>query len=129
MTNYYVYVLSFKDTMQEYSCLAVCPNGAPLVMCLRNMCDDNVSCPAYPEAKCRMNYCGHCSVEFVLPNGMIANCGKQGEWCRFFFEMEGLALSGPGTRKSGQKEIMVPIFSIILKLGYGPTCRRFYLKG
>jgi hypothetical protein len=58
--------------------LAVCPNGAPLVMCLRNMCGDNVGCPAYPQASCRMNYRGHCSAEFVFPNGTIADCGKQG---------------------------------------------------
>ncbi|CAB4003562.1 HLA class II histocompatibility antigen gamma chain isoform X1 [Paramuricea clavata] len=41
------------------------------------MCDDDVSCPAYPQASCRMNYCGHCSAEFVFPNGTIADCGKQ----------------------------------------------------
>ena len=60
-------------------CLVVCPNGAPLVMCLRNMCNDGVSCPAHPQASCRMNYCGHCSVEFVFPNGTIADCDDPGE--------------------------------------------------
>ncbi len=72
-------MLSFLDIILKYIYLVVCPNGAPLVMCLRNMCDNDVSCPGYPQASCRMNYCGHCSVEFVLPNGMIADCKKQGE--------------------------------------------------
>ena len=43
--------------------------------CLRNFCEWS-SCPAHPDAKCRVNPCGGCKVEFVNKDGNVVNCEK-----------------------------------------------------
>ncbi|XP_068730483.1 thyroglobulin-like isoform X2 [Montipora capricornis] len=54
--------------------LGVCA-GKPMFTCLRNFCDWSV-CPAHPEAKCQVNPCGGCKVEFVDKNGNPVDCFK-----------------------------------------------------
>lgn len=44
--------------------------------CLRNFCQWS-SCPAHPEATCRVNPCGGCKVEFVDKDGKVVDC-KEG---------------------------------------------------
>ena len=41
----------------------MCPDDAPVVTCLVDPCSQ-ASCPNYPTACCRANYCGSCSAEF-----------------------------------------------------------------
>lgn len=41
--------------------------------CLRNFCQWS-TCPAHPDAKCRVNPCGGCKVEFVDKSGKVVNC-------------------------------------------------------
>ena len=43
--------------------------------CLRNFCEWS-TCPAHPEAKCRVNPCGGCNVEYVDKNGNVVDCKK-----------------------------------------------------
>ena len=43
--------------------------------CLRNFCQWS-TCPAHPEAKCRVNPCGGCKVEFVDKSGKVVNCDE-----------------------------------------------------
>lgn len=69
---------SFKNS-NDKSCysslfLKVC-GGKPMFTCLRNFCEWS-SCPAHPDAKCRVNPCGGCKVEFVDKDGKVVNCEK-----------------------------------------------------
>lgn len=41
--------------------------------CLRNFCEWS-TCPAHPEATCRVNPCGGCKVEFVDKDGNVVDC-------------------------------------------------------
>ena len=43
--------------------------------CLRNFCQWS-TCPAHSEAKCRVNPCGGCKVEFVDKSGKVVNCNE-----------------------------------------------------
>ena len=40
-----------------------CPGGEPVVNCFADPCLDKV-CKAFPDAKCKANYCGGCKAEF-----------------------------------------------------------------
>lgn len=53
-------------------CILVC-SGKPMFTCLRNFCQWS-TCPAHPDAKCRVNPCGGCKVEFVDKSGKVVNC-------------------------------------------------------
>ncbi|XP_032235803.2 uncharacterized protein LOC5510701 isoform X2 [Nematostella vectensis] len=58
------------------SAVGVCPPGKPMFTCLRNMCQ-YASCPAYPDAGCRVNPCAGCRAEFLDANGdVILDCNK-----------------------------------------------------
>lgn len=62
--------------MSCYSSLfAIVCGGKPMFTCLRNFCEWS-SCPAHPDAKCRVNPCGGCKVEFVDKDGNVVNCEK-----------------------------------------------------
>lgn len=54
--------------------LGVCA-GQPLFTCLRNFCAYS-SCPAHRDAKCQVNPCGGCKVEFVDETGKPVDCHK-----------------------------------------------------
>ena len=43
--------------------------------CLRNFCQWS-TCPAHPDAKCHVNPCGGCKVEFVDKSGKVVNCDE-----------------------------------------------------
>ena len=43
--------------------------------CLRNFCQWS-TCPAHPEANCRVNPCGGCKVEFIDKSGKVVNCDE-----------------------------------------------------
>lgn len=45
----------------------ICDDGS-VINCLRNPCD-RTSCPRFPDAECRANYCGDCSFNYILANG------------------------------------------------------------
>ncbi|XP_077979333.1 uncharacterized protein LOC144434690 [Glandiceps talaboti] len=45
-----------------------CPPGIGQVQCLVDPCTYE-SCPAYPEATCKTNYCGGCFAEFYEVGG------------------------------------------------------------
>ena len=49
--------------------------------CLRNFCQWS-TCPAHPDAKCRVNPCGGCKVEFVDKSGKVVSC-NEGITCIF----------------------------------------------
>ena len=58
-------------SMSLFSSL-VC-SGKPMFTCLRNFCQWS-TCPAHPEAKCRINPCGGCKVEFIDKNSKVVDC-------------------------------------------------------
>ncbi|KAM7443673.1 hypothetical protein ABFA07_007562 [Porites harrisoni] len=62
------------------SARGVC-GGKPMFTCLRNFCEWS-SCPAHPDAKCRVNPCGGCKVEFVDKDGNVVNCEKDLTKCQ-----------------------------------------------
>ncbi|XP_022787386.1 uncharacterized protein LOC111327458 [Stylophora pistillata] len=60
--------------------LGVC-SGKPMFTCLRNSCQWS-TCPAHPDAKCRINPCGGCKVEFVDKNGKVVDCHEGLSKCK-----------------------------------------------
>lgn len=52
-----------------------CPPGAIRHRCSSSLCE-NVACPEAPEAKCHINPCGGCRVEFRNANGALAMCHR-----------------------------------------------------
>ena len=53
----------------------LCPDGSYPVLCFVNPCDVE-SCPAYPSARCRPNYCtGGCVAEFFDEEDNQIECG------------------------------------------------------
>ena len=56
--------------------MLACPGGVPLLRCFVDPCE-RASCPAYPKARCRTNYCGRCAAEFYgEDNVKVLNCTK-----------------------------------------------------
>nr|CAB3267843.1 zonadhesin [Phallusia mammillata] len=47
-----------------------CPPGVPQVQCVIDPCEVN-TCPRFPEAECRANFCGGCNAEFFLNGKQI----------------------------------------------------------
>ncbi|XP_019635444.1 PREDICTED: kielin/chordin-like protein [Branchiostoma belcheri] len=50
-----------------------CPDNQRAFHCPKNPCDD-VSCPAYPEARCFPSICGGCKAEFYIEVGRKVQC-------------------------------------------------------
>ena len=49
------------------------------VSCLENPCK-TMSCPSWPEAKCRIDFCGECKARWYL-SGVEKDCYEErGEW-------------------------------------------------
>lgn len=46
----------------------VCADGSPIVRCLRDPCE-GTTCPAFPNAVCRSNYCGGCNFNYTDADG------------------------------------------------------------
>ncbi|XP_055346524.1 uncharacterized protein LOC129594003 [Paramacrobiotus metropolitanus] len=53
-----------------------CPNGQPVYNCLRSPCSVS-SCPAFPGAECRDDYCGGCNARYYVNNRQV-NCASSG---------------------------------------------------
>ncbi|XP_077978220.1 uncharacterized protein LOC144433736 [Glandiceps talaboti] len=53
-----------------------CPDGSQPVNCLGNPCEI-AECPLYPNAGCRVNYCGGCNAEFYNGEGRVLNCDEE----------------------------------------------------
>lgn len=56
-----------------YSVFSVCPNGTAPMCCKLDLCVQN-SCPSNPTAKCRINPCGGCKVEFYDDKNTPVDC-------------------------------------------------------
>ena len=52
--------------------ISACPNGMPFLLCLHHC--QLASCPSHPMAKCTVDPCRLCKVEFKDDNGNIVNC-------------------------------------------------------
>ncbi|XP_074662296.1 uncharacterized protein LOC141914868 [Tubulanus polymorphus] len=57
---------SKKPCSGKYPC--ICPSNVPIYQCLIDPCDV-VTCPGYPNAVCRSNFCGGCNYNFYLGKG------------------------------------------------------------
>ncbi|XP_072014293.1 uncharacterized protein [Amphiura filiformis] len=56
-----------------------CPDGSDEVACPRIYSCALEDCPAFPDAICRQNFCGECSVEFFDAQGNRVDCTQTGE--------------------------------------------------
>ena len=57
----------------------VCANEEPMVECCLNLCA-SASCDAFPEAVCKIDTCGECSVLFTdRITEVVVDCGKRTE--------------------------------------------------
>ncbi|XP_078349655.1 thyroglobulin-like isoform X1 [Oculina patagonica] len=79
--------------------LGVCA-GKPMFTCLRNFCQWS-TCPAHPEAKCRVNPCGGCKVEFVDKSGKVVDCNEGKSKCELD-KAKASALSSYGLQPVGR---------------------------
>jgi hypothetical protein len=57
-------------------CFTVCPNGFPMMMCLRPFCQWSKGCAVNAEAKCRVNPCKMCAVEYFDENNKLIDCNQ-----------------------------------------------------
>uniref|UniRef100_A0A915HVP2 Uncharacterized protein n=1 Tax=Romanomermis culicivorax TaxID=13658 RepID=A0A915HVP2_ROMCU len=53
------------ETQEKKAWSQSCPPGTPVVRCKADPCSVN-SCPKYPNAECRANYCGGCNADFYI---------------------------------------------------------------
>nr|XP_058947870.1 thyroglobulin-like isoform X2 [Pocillopora verrucosa] len=79
--------------------MGVC-SGKPMFTCLRNFCQWS-TCPAHPEAKCRINPCGGCKVEFIDKNSKVVDCHEGLSKCKLQ-EKKASAFSGSGLQPVGR---------------------------
>ncbi|CAB4002251.1 cell death abnormality 1-like isoform X1, partial [Paramuricea clavata] len=59
----------------------VCPNGFPMMMCLRPFCQWSKGCAVNAEAKCRVNPCKMCAVEYFDENNKLIDCNQDMSEC------------------------------------------------
>ncbi|XP_064603800.1 uncharacterized protein LOC135469187 [Liolophura sinensis] len=67
-----VFCLLFFTAEGKLIAQKLCPDGKLPLSCFANPCEVN-SCPAYPLAECRANYCGGCSAEYYV-EGQRVDC-------------------------------------------------------
>ncbi|KAJ7356063.1 Nidogen-2 [Desmophyllum pertusum] len=81
------------------SAVGVC-SGKTMFTCLRNFCQWS-TCPAHPEAKCRVNPCGGCKVEFVDKSGNVVDCNEALSKCQLH-KAKASAFSSNGLQPVGR---------------------------
>lgn len=65
--------VDISTTSPEIPSISSCPPGALVAVCSTHPCDYE-SCPSWPDAECRANYCGGCFAEFYQDNVRIEDC-------------------------------------------------------
>ncbi|XP_070559034.1 uncharacterized protein [Ptychodera flava] len=80
-----------------------CPPGVAIVACRVDPCLA-ATCPRYPNARCKFNFCGGCNTEFFGDDGSPVECGNG------------------GTHSSSQCPLGVPLINCVRNPCDGASC-------